>query len=406
MEPFLQNIAESLESAAKQYQAIINSQGFHYNSWEKNVILLSPIVTQLMEEANSKVLICEEELGLVNQKQTDALLKRSALYERQISDKEQLSRLDRERIRIISEINQLSQEISSKEVKIADLQEQIAKAKKDNEYWNTVFWATCWIPFANIGTGVKKHTEDGHYYAAVKVLGEEIKVIRERISTLNNDLKSSAIQQSINHESSGKLANQITAVEGEIAAVTTLINDLRKEAGLWRAILSACLEIKVQLEYTNGKIKPVMECFDRLVEITNLLDLPTTRRYINGCLNKGEKLSAGQKLCQNEYLLSQNHRFAAVMQANNNFVVYNSEKPLWASNTWNASGTGYIVLDEDGLFSLKGIDGSWNTKRKGAAELIMQNDGSLAAYDKDNQPLWSSDTYTYSNVYGICFSIT
>lgn len=39
----------------------------------------------------------------------------------------------------------------------------------------------------------------------------------------------------------------------------------------------------------------------------------------------------------------------------------------------------------------------------GAVVLVMQDDGNLVTYDKNKEPLWASDTYTYANVPGICF---
>ena len=46
---------------------------------------------------------------------------------------------------------------------------------------------------------------------------------------------------------------------------------------------------------------------------------------------------------------------------------------------------------------------SWNTKRGGSSRITMQNDGNLVAYTKEDNPIWATDTYTYSNVAGLCF---
>ncbi|MBP2173106.1 hypothetical protein J3E05_001438, partial [Methanococcus voltae] len=54
-----------------------------------------------------------------------------------------------------------------------------------------------------------------------------------------------------------------------------------------------------------------------------------------------------------------------VMQSDGNLVIYKKDnKPIWASNT----------------------DG------KGGNKLVMQSDGNLVIYKKDNKPIWASNT--------------
>lgn len=403
MDGSLKLLKESLHQASEQYRSVICDAKFDYNNWSENVKRLSPIIGKLQDLAVARIDLCGKNIEDNNKKQVTALEHRSELYAKMDADKSQLSDLDVERIRIITEIANLTKEIGDKKKKIEDLQKQIADIKKENSYWDTVFWATCWIPFANIGTGVKKHVEDGKYHAAVKVLGQDIHNNEERINNLNVQQNLIVQKQRENHESSSKLANQIMAAEGGIASITALINELRRELNLWQTILKACSEINVKLQHINGKIAIVLESFAELLKVEELLSLPTTHKYIQGCIGKGDTLSVGQKLNRNEFLISKNRRFVAIMQSDNNFVVYNSEKPLWASGTYGFPGNGYLDFCEDGLVCIKGINSNWNTKRNGAAILIMQDDGNLVTYDKDHHALWASDTYSYANVPSICF---
>lgn len=403
MDSSLKLLQDSLHQASEQYRAVICDTKFNYNDWSENVKRLSPIAARLQELAVARIDLCEKNIEENNKKQVMALQERSALYAQMDADKTQLSVLDAERIRIITEIAALTEEIMDKKKKIGELQKQIADIKKENDYWDTVFWATCWIPFANIGTGIKKHVEDGKYHAAVKVLGQDIHHNEERINGLNEQQNLIARRQQENQESSSRLANQIMAVEGNVSSITTFINELRREMHLWQTILKACSEINIKLQHVNGKITIVLESFNELLKVEELLSLPITNKYIIGCIGRGNTLSVGQRLNRNEFLISQNKRFVAVMQSDNNFVVYNSEKPLWDSGTFGSLGNGYLDFSTDGLVSLKGINTNWNTKRMGASILIMQDDGNLVTYDKNHKTVWSSDTYMYANVPSIYF---
>lgn len=165
-------------------------------------------------------------------------------------------------------------------------------------------------------------------------------------------LREIEVMQSKNNESSGKLADQITATEGQVSQVTNALNDLRHEIALWSNISEVCSKIQVELQYTNGKIEKVMEYFYQLMQISELMSAPLTDKFIKNCTCKGDRLSTGQRLKRNEYLLSENHRFVLVMQSNNNLVMYNSEKAIWDTRTWGACGDGFVELDADGIVSV------------------------------------------------------
>jgi len=75
-------------------------------------------------------------------------------------------------------------------------------------------------------------------------------------------------------------------------------------------------------------------------------------------------LTVGQGLNEGQYLSS--GTFAALLQTDGNFVLYNNGHPLWASGTNNAAGQ---------------------------LRLVLQDDSNLVLYTPSNQPVWSTATY-------------
>lgn len=387
MEDYLLNIQDHLRTVTEQYHQVITDKK-----------LLLPIVEKLQSYAEERIEICRRETTVKRKSQKEQIDNRAQLYERQSEERHRLSKLDVERIKIRKEISDLSQEIEEIQMEMVRLQQEMAEADRGKKQWDTVFWATCWIPFANIGTGIKKGKEDGKYKARIKVCEEDCQYRRNRITVLITQLQRVEDRQKQNRESSGKLSNQITATEGQIFEVTKALNTLRREIALWNNIYTVCLEIEAALEYTNGSRERVQECFDQLTKVDALLLAPVTDKFIGGCIFKGNRLSAGEKLMQKEYLLSLDCRFALVMQADNDLVLYHTEEAIWNTRTGGAQGNGYVELDTAGFLSLKGTDQSWNARRTGAAVLILQDDGNLVTYDQDDKPLWASDTYVYANI--------
>lgn len=403
MESYLYDVEKQLRAVTEQYHRIIISKIFDYSNWKEKVELLFSIVDKLLIYAKERIDICQKRTAELEKRQKEQISIRVQLYERLSEKKGQVSSLDIERVKIRKEINVLSQEMEAIQKEMVNLQREVAEAGKEKEYWDTVYWATCWIPFVNIGTGVKKGKEEGNYRARVKICEEDYQRKRYRTAELTNQSHKIEARQRKNGESSSQMANQVTAIEGQISEVTNTLNVLRQEIALWHNILTACQKIEVQLRYTNGKIERVMKCFYQLTEVGELLDAPSTDRFIKGCIWKGDMLAAGEKLKQNEYLLSKNRRFVLVMQTDNNLVIYHSEKAIWNTQTCGAEGEGYVELDADGLVSLKGTNKNWDTRRAGALVLIMQDDGNLVTYDKEGKAIWASDTYIYANASGIYF---
>ncbi len=395
-------ITEYLSEIQQKYNNIIAGTG----SGADRLKILREICGEIGRQAQMYIEASEKKIDDNNMYQKKYLNERAALYEQCIKNTALLSDLDAERIKISAGIMDLQNEIEESRKNISDLVLEQEKKEKDRKYWETVWWATCWIPFANIGTGIKWGNEDSQYKVRVRQIQDNIEYKQQRIKELNNKLQEIILHQKKNKESSGETANKITAINGEISRITEQINRARKEMAALRMIESVNMEINAIAEFSNDSVRTIKETIERLNSLrNNMQSILMTTKYVHDCISRGDKLMAGEILSRNECLLSNNKRFAAIMQSDNNFVVYNSERPLWSSKTWTAAGNGRIVFDAKGKIYLEGTGMQWDTKREGATVLIMQDDGNLVAYKENHEPVWSSDTYTYAQEPSICFSV-
>lgn len=397
----MNEIKNILQEFYDGYNAIITSFNIE-NGNEKALDL----VKKMQFETDKCIQNCKNEIENNDKNQMKFLDKIAALYEEIEHDQKRISDLDAELLGITAEIAHIEDDIKKNKSEIESLQSEIRKRDKERKYWENVWWATCWIPFANIGTGIKSINESDEYSIRAKQVCRNIILNEERLRNLNMSLESVKKRQRENNESSADLTNSLTALEGSISFITEKINYLRAKISILRKILEFCSYFEVTVSYEKNILKFINDNLNELNIIRDeIMSVPVTDKYIMGCIWKGDSLYYGQKLNQNEYLLSENGRFAAVMQSDNNFVVYNSDRPIWASGTYGALGKGYIQLNtENGLISLNGTNKSWNSKRNGAIRFTMQNDGNLVAYTKDNASVWATDTYTYSNIASICFN--
>lgn len=181
----MEYINACLKEVHDKYYVIISEPGFDSENNRKNREKFEPLVNELLERAGYYIKQCEQQIDENNERQKAYLTKRAQLYEQVNSGKSQLSKLDEERVGIIAEIQSLKQEISDGCNEIENLKKEIEKRKKDQEYWKTVFWATCWIPFANIGTGIKSKYEDDEFSKRLRQIRENIADKENRIRELN-----------------------------------------------------------------------------------------------------------------------------------------------------------------------------------------------------------------------------
>nr|AAM94381.1 lectin precursor [Zephyranthes candida] len=84
---------------------------------------------------------------------------------------------------------------------------------------------------------------------------------------------------------------------------------------------------------------------------------PSCLSVCDSILYSGETLSAGQSLNNGPYTF--------IMQEDCNLVLYNVDKPIWASNTGGLAR---------------------------GCHLSMQRDGNLVVYSQRNRPIWASNT--------------
>jgi microsomal dipeptidase-like Zn-dependent dipeptidase len=114
-----------------------------------------------------------------------------------------------------------------------------------------------------------------------------------------------------------------------------------------------------------------------------------------------------------QVLTSPSGRFIAIMQADGNFVVYNQNNPVWASNT-NGQGSApfNLIIQSDGNLVVNAntpncqantaCTPTWasNTAGHGTGpyNLVMQDDGNLVIYDSTNTATWATGTNQFTNV--------
>ncbi len=403
MNDVFEPIRQSLSLAAQRYRAAEAEGRLSAQDWMENVRLLKPITDQLRKEAQTRETQCRGELDQRTGLHELLLADRARCYSEVQAEKDRLSGLDSQIIALTKEIGEIGKEVEEKRREVEKNQEALRKAKEKQKEWNIIFWCTFWIPFANIGTGCKKADVDNEYEAKAKVLGREIEALQNRALGLTRDLAVLRANKQAKDEISAELTRRITTVEGRVSQITAEINSLSSQINLWRTILQVCQEADTHLAHANGDLEAVRKCFEKLLEVEKLLQAPTTTRFVLGRTCVGASLRAGGALRRDQYLVSPNRKFIAVLDGTNDLVVCNSEGELWSSGTQGARGLGCLCLDGRGPARLMGTDQSWTSKRPGVKSLVMQDDGNLVAYGADGKSLWASDTFIYANVDSVCF---
>jgi hypothetical protein len=111
--------------------------------------------------------------------------------------------------------------------------------------------------------------------------------------------------------------------------------------------------------------------------------------------SKGETLKTEQALAKEDFLLSANKRFKLILQDDGNLVLYRNDngQPLWSTNT-PGKPVSKAIMQADGNFVLyNSHEPLWasNTVGKKNASLIVQNDGNVVISERD-KPVWSTNT--------------
>ncbi len=153
--------------------------------------------------------------------------------------------------------------------------------------------------------------------------------------------------------------------------------------------------------YRNNKLE--VEAYNIEAKFENELEsieqkIATSKRHVDWTNNFGDRIQSHREMPEGSYLQSGDGRFKMVVQGDGNLVIYQSNQPIWASNT---SGRGYpnfkLAMQSDGNLVMYGRNGAtWasNTNGRGTSPyaLVMQNDGNLVVYDGNGTPTWATNT--------------
>ena len=127
------------------------------------------------------------------------------------------------------------------------------------------------------------------------------------------------------------------------------------------------------------------------------IDVTTTRSVTN---SEKTRLSSGEMLTVNDYLLSPDTQSTLRVQLDGNLVLYSNFRPTWASGTSGSRG-GNLQMQTDGNLVLYNASNSpiWSSNTSGnpGAYLSLQTDGNLVLYNASNSPIWSSGTISTPN---------
>eukprot|EP00245_Coleochaete_scutata_P002245 TRINITY_DN12957_c1_g1_i1.p1 TRINITY_DN12957_c1_g1~~TRINITY_DN12957_c1_g1_i1.p1 ORF type:complete len:594 (-),score=45.48 TRINITY_DN12957_c1_g1_i1:551-2332(-) len=133
--------------------------------------------------------------------------------------------------------------------------------------------------------------------------------------------------------------------------------------------------------------------------------------YTNAPNPPPSQITSVSYLYQNQYLYSLNGRFVAILQVDQNFVLYDGATPnpgaplaTFSSGT-QFSGANSSVMQADGNFTLfkRGTIPVWTTATggSGANKLVLQNDGNLILFTPANVAVWASGTNSLDSGNGL-----
>jgi hypothetical protein len=144
------------------------------------------------------------------------------------------------------------------------------------------------------------------------------------------------------------------------------------------------------------------KCYPNILYIDNVQNssIAALAMAVNSISNyeKVSALTVNQSLTVDSQLISNNGQYQLVLQTDGNLVLYrfSDQHPLWASNT-QGKGAKTATMQADGNFviynSNKNPLWSSETKGKGGVTLVLQDDGNLVIYKQDGTTaVWASNT--------------
>ena len=141
--------------------------------------------------------------------------------------------------------------------------------------------------------------------------------------------------------------------------------------------------------------RSIVRCLAVLTLVAGISGIATpvfaqTRLYANDFLFNGQSI------------VDPNCRFRLTMQVDGNLVLYDINRPLWASNTVGVNG--FVVMQADGNLVMYNWSGKpvWatGTWRFPGSHVAMQHDGNAVVY-YGSTPLWASNTVVGGEQFGI-----
>jgi hypothetical protein len=111
-------------------------------------------------------------------------------------------------------------------------------------------------------------------------------------------------------------------------------------------------------------------------------------------------LRAGEALVLGQSITAQDGRFELILDTFGDLVLYplpfaGTDTRLWRSNTQSRDAQ-VAIMQADGNFVMYDSVGHalWSTKTDGhpGAYLGLQNDGNVVIYDASNKSIWATDT--------------
>lgn len=348
------------------------------------------VLSSLLQKINLSYEITKEKIEFYETENNVFVERKANIYKQIDQDDAQLSDLGRRLAIAMSNYNDINRDIYDLEDILNQINSKISnyneKAKKFDKWF--------WVPGYNIYLGVDLIVDE-----------PEIKRLLQKRRDLDNQLSNAILEIdsikkyiTISKTSSLDIEKQLFMVEHDLYENIKNINENKRNLLQYMQLYDYFGDLKEKLDYLNlDKIINSLESLGKdLGKLVEVEVIPSQNdKYIRGLQYKGNTIYRGQRLYRGQYIASLNKRFVAIMQDDGNFVVYNYDKPIWASNTFGKDN--YLEFNqEQGIVMMVG-DSLWHTKNGSADILIMQDDGNLVMYRENYEPVWASDTWMYFN---------